>query len=56
MINTNVLNGMTLHEKGAEFNVTKSSEAQPKLRFELTDTPNHVVNRYRIDRKYVSGL
>ena len=56
MINTKVLNGMTLHAKGGEFNVTKSSEAQSKIRFEVTDTPNHVVNGYCTDRQYVSGL
>ena len=34
MINTKVLNGMTLHVKGGEFNVAKRSEAQPKIRLE----------------------
>ena len=47
---------MTLHAKGGEFNITKSSEAQSKIRFEVTDTLNHVVNGYCTDRQYVSGL
>ena len=31
---------MTLHAKGGEFNITKSSEAQSKIRLEVTETPS----------------
>ena len=55
-MNTKVLNGVTLHAKGAEFNVAKSSEAHSKTRFEVTDTPNHLVNRHCTDCQHVSGL
>ena len=40
MINTKVLNGITLHVKGGEFNIAKRSEAQSKIRLEVTETPS----------------
>ena len=47
---------MTVHAEGGEFNVNKNSEAQSKIHFEVTDTPNHVVNGYCTVSQWTTAL